>query len=411
MKAPLVADWVLRFVLCLLAASVTASVRAADAPVDGPEIITTSPAIFAGVKQKLASGDTSLRPALDELVSEAQRALKTAPASVMDKPGPWPGGDMHDYVSYAPYFWPNPDTADHLPYVRHDGKRNREQMARGDAPRFEKMMGAIDTLGLAWGITGREEFADHASKLLRAWFLDPATKMNPNFSHAQAVLGENAGRGTGLIEFGSMAHLIDSLDLLKSSRSWTTQDQQQMTAWLTEYANWLATSKQAADERKAANNHGTWFDTEEVSLLIYLGKKQQAHDICERAKARIGKQIEPDGHQPLEEARADGFGYSVFNLEALCLLATLSDRVDVDLWHFQAPDGRGIRKVMEYLAPYADPDKKWPHNQLNPPKATALVPALSWAVAIYGDDAFGPALRKLPPDEVARNRVRLMTGK
>jgi hypothetical protein len=411
MTPPLSAVRVFRFAICLTVMSAPAVARAGEPPDREPQIVTTSSATFAGVRQRLASGDASLRPALDALVADAEKALKTAPASVMDKPGPWPGGDMHDYVSYAPYFWPNPDTKDHLPYVRHDGKRNREQMAKGDAPRFEKTMGAIDTLGLAWGLTGNEQFAEHAGKLLRAWFLDPATKMNPNFSHAQAVLGENAGRGTGLIEFASMAHLVDSLELLKSSKSWTPDDQRQMTAWLTDYAHWLATSKEAGSERHAANNHGTWFDTEEVSLLLYLGKKPEAREICERAKVRIGKQIEPDGRQPLEEARADGFGYSVFNLDALCLLASLADRVDVDLWHYQTADGRGIRKAMEYLAPYADPGKKWPGNQLNPPKAAALVSSLLWAAKIYGDDAFGPSLRTLPEEEVAKSRVRLMTGK
>jgi len=142
-----------------------------------------------------------------------------------------------------------------------------------------------------------------------------------------------------------------------------------------------------------------------------LGKTPEARAVCERAKARIGKQIEPDGRQPLEEARADGFGYSVFNLDALCLLASLAERVDVDLWHYQTADGRGIRKAMEYLAPYADADKKWPGNQLNPPKAAALVPSMLWAVKNYGEDAFGPSLRKLPAEDVAKSRVRLMTGK
>ena len=99
-----------------------------------PQVYSMDPAMLAAVKSRLAARDASLRPALEALVQDAEKALKLAPASVMDKPEPLPGGDKHDYVSYAPYFWPNPDKKDGLPYVRHDGKRNRDQVAKGDAP-------------------------------------------------------------------------------------------------------------------------------------------------------------------------------------------------------------------------------------------------------------------------------------
>ena len=95
---------------------------------DVPATVTSfDPAVFAAVKAKL--NDPALKPALDELTRQADAALKVKPSSVMDKPEVPAGIDAHDYVSYAPYFWPNPDTKDGLPFVRHDGKRNREQMA------------------------------------------------------------------------------------------------------------------------------------------------------------------------------------------------------------------------------------------------------------------------------------------
>jgi hypothetical protein len=383
-----------------------------DSPQALPQVSSIAPATLASVKQRVMAGDASLQPAVDALMKSAASAMKTSPASVMDKPEAFPGSDKHDYVSYAPYFWPNPDTKDGLPYVRHDGKRNREQMAKGDAPRFEKMIGAVTTLALAYELSDKEAYAEHAALLLRTWFLDPATKMNPNFTHAQAVLGVNGGRGTGLIEFSGMPHLLDSLGMLKTSKSWTGLDQAAMTAWLIHYADWIATSKEADDERAAANNHGSWFDTHEVSLLLYLGKTKEAHHICELAKTkRIARQIEPDGHQPLEEARADGFGYSVFNINALFELAALAERVDVDLWHFETSDGRSVRKALEYLSAYTDPEKKWPHNQLNALNRNALLPALLRAVVVYGEDAFGAALKRLSAEDAAKDRIRFTIGK
>jgi hypothetical protein len=382
----------------------------AESGADGPSVVSFDPATFVAIRQRLQAGDASLKPALEALVEDADKALKVPPASVMDKAQPFPGADKHDYVSYAPYFWPNPDTPSGLPYVRHDGKRNREQTAKGDAPRFQRTVGAVSTLGLAYGYTGREPYAEHAVELLRAWFLDPATRMNPNFTHAQAVLGENSGRGTGLIEFAGMPRLLDALGLLRGSPAWTAEDRKGMDAWLAEYAHWLATSKEAADERNAKNNHGTWFDVHEASLLLYLGKTDEARAVCERAKTkRIAVQIEPDGRMPLELARADGWGYSTFNARALTELATLAQRVDVDLWHHETADGRSIPRALDYLAAYTDPEKKWPHNQMNNFNRGAILPALLRGQVAYGEAAYAEALGRLPGEAVARERTRLST--
>jgi hypothetical protein len=200
--------------------------------------------------------------------------------------------------------------------------------------------------------------------------------------------------------------------LARGLTAWTAEDRKGMDAWLAEYAHWLATSKEAADERNAKNNHGTWFDVHEASLLLYLGKTDEARAVCERAKTkRIAVQIEPDGRMPLELARADGWGYSTFNARALTELATLAQRVDVDLWHHETPDGRSIRRALDYLAAYTDPEKKWQHNQMNNFNRAAILPALLRGQVAYGEAAYAEALGRLPAEAVARERTRLSTGK
>jgi hypothetical protein len=182
-----------------------------------------------------------------------------------------------------------------------------------------------------------------------------------------------------------------------------------MNAWLEAYLKWLRENKQANEERHAANNHGCWFDVQEVSLLLYLGKADDARTVCDKFKRRIDSQILPDGKMPRELARADGWGYSIFNVRAMMAVAELANHAGVDLWRYESPNGGSIRKAVDYLAPYADPAKKWPGKQLNAFTPADLVPILLQAQAVYGPDPYTKELAFLPKGLVAQDRMNLFT--
>ena len=66
-------------------------------------------------------------PALKKLQIGAERAQLGDTYSVTDKTLSPPSGNKHDYMSLAPYWWPNPNTANGLPYIRRDGVVNPER--------------------------------------------------------------------------------------------------------------------------------------------------------------------------------------------------------------------------------------------------------------------------------------------
>jgi hypothetical protein len=373
-----------------------------------PRVFLADARKLAETKRRVESGDKTLDAAMGELEAEARKALGAGPFSVTSKGPLPPSGDRHDYMSQAPYFWPNPKTPDGLPYVRRDGERNPEINKITDHHALDQMEEAVETLALAFYFRGDEAYAAKAARLLRAWFLDPATRMNPNLEYAQYVPGVNTGRGIGLIETRGLTRVVDSVGLLAGSKSWTRDDERGVEDWYAKFLQWMLESKNGRDESAAKNNHGTWYDVQATSFALFLGKTDLAKSILETAKQkRIATQIEPDGREPLELVRTKAWSYSIGNLDGLMTLAELGGRVGVDLWHYQTADGRGLRRALEYLYPVAAGERKWDYQQLGGVEPQALFPLMRRAAVVYDDEKFRAMLSKIPADSAA-DRAQLL---
>jgi hypothetical protein len=319
---------------------------------------------LAESKRLIAAGDKSIQPAYNALLLKAKDALAATPVSVIDKRRTPPSGDKHDYMSMAPYWWPDTTKPNGLPFIRRDGVVYPASRDDHDGTRFGQMINRVEALALASYFTGDAKYSEAAAKHVRVFFLDPATRMNPNLTYAQAVLGVNDGRGIGIIDTDRMPELLDALRLLEGSVGYASQDAQGMRVWTTEFLKWLIESKNGKDERAAKNNHGTFYDSQAASLALFVGDTALARKIiAESGKERIASQITSDGKQPLELERTRPLHYSIFNLEAFTMLAEMGRHVNVDLWHYTAPSGGSIERALRFVAPYADSAATWPTRQ------------------------------------------------
>jgi hypothetical protein len=343
-----------------------------------------------------ASSDSRKQEVVTAVTAAADKAMHEGPFSVMQKAVVPPSGDKHDYMSQAPYFWADPTKPNGLPYIRRDGERNPELKKISDHDNLGRLGDDARNLALAYYLTGKADYANRSALLLRTWFLDPATRMNPNLEFGQGIPGVNTGRGIGLIETRSLMSVVDAAGLLAESKAWSDADQDGLKAWLTQFLNWMQTSQKGKDEDAAKNNHGTWYDLQVVDYALFLGKQDLAVDTLNRVKTRrIALQIEPDGRQPLELARTNAFSYSIGNLDGLMQLAWLGSEVGVDLWSFRTPDGRCIRIALDFLLPYATGQKKWDYQQIGGFHGDALLPQLERAAAVYHDPKYIAAVHQL----------------
>ena len=371
----------------------------ADEPTATREWYAARPGSLAEAKRRLAGGDPAIRATTEMLIDEADKTLTVRPPSVTDKSRSAPSGDPHDYMSLAPYYWPDRSAEDGLPYVRRDGRRNPEanDWQFTDRGRAGLLCSAVETLGLAWQFTGQKRYAEHAATFVRTWFVDTATRMTPHLRYAQAVRGANEGRGAGIIEGRDLVAAIDAVALIDDAGVLSTGDREATAAWAGDYLDWLLESDPGCKERAADNNHGTFYDTQVVQLALVLGRRDLAVAVLEDAgPRRIAVQIDPDGSQPYELVRTKSLGYSGFNLEALCHLATLAEHAGIDLWHYETRDGRSIRRAIDFLVPYVSAPDRWPHEQIHPMEPADFATILWRAGIVYRDPRYAALVRGFP---------------
>ena len=296
-------------------------------------------------KTRIANKDAELLAAYNQLIKDAdKKAMPFGPVSVMDKTAIPPSGDKHDYMSLAPYFWPDPTKPDGLPYIRKDGQTNPEVKDYPDKDNMPKLCDYIHMLGLAYYFSEDNTYAEHAAKLLRVWFLDTATRMNPNLNFGQAIKGVNDGRGAGLIDTRHWIKLIDGIGLIKSSKYWKQTDQKGMQQWFAQFLNWMQTSKIGMDELKTKNNHGAWYDAQRLSLALFIDSIDLAKRIVANACDRLDKQIDENGFFPAEMERTISLHYTAFVMNAFFIIARQSEKTGFDFWNYTSPSGKSLKK-------------------------------------------------------------------
>jgi hypothetical protein len=348
-------------------------------------------------KRRVRAGEASLLPSFKKLWGDSDRALSLVPPSVVHKEKLPPSGNKHDYMSVAPYWWPNPNTPSGLPYLRRDGGVNPERERGSDRKRLGSLVESVKTLALGYFLTGREDYAAHATKLLRVWFLDEATRMNPHLRYAQAIPGRNAGRAAGIIETHNLPEVIDAVGLLGGSKSWSAEDHRGLQEWFDAYLTWLRESPEGREEAQAPNNHGSWYDVQIAAFALFIDNGDMAKTVLsEMAEKRIEKQIEPDGSQPRELERSLAWSYSLFNLEALFAGAAMASKLGLDLWGYESPDKRSIRQALDWLVPFATGEKKWTHRQLSGLQPEKLAPLLRRAAFRYRAPSYEKILARIP---------------
>lgn len=344
-----------------------------------PPLILSSLTTLRHTRARIAAGDVALRHAVQLLRRDAEAAM--SPQSWTEGGGPWsvmnktmlpPSGDKHDYFSTAKYCWPcnypcnasvvnatgndcsawtkgsdyHPglcDNATGLPWVCHDGYANpiNDHLDRG---LWDSLFYTVPPLALSAFLTDNATQARRAAMLVRTWFLDVSSRMNPNLNFAQAIPGANNGTAGGIIDISDHHKLVDILDSVTMigassdhavSATWSASDADGLMAWVAQFKQWIEVSSKSRAEASSSNNHGTWHDLLALGLGIYTQDTTTQGAVCSRfLSKRIAEQVQPQGAEvkhggpeagalPMEDGRTNSESYHSMDADGLLIVAQL----------------------------------------------------------------------------------------
>ncbi|HEX4166481.1 MAG TPA: alginate lyase family protein [Bryobacteraceae bacterium] len=271
-----------------------------------------------------------------------------------------PGGP-HDFFSQADYFWPDPKNPNG-PYINRDGQSNP---ANFNAHR--KAMIALSirmpALAAAWRLTGDPRYGRQACKHLRAWFITPATRMNPNLEFSQGVHGVSTGRSYGIID---TLHLVEvaRASSLVGPHLLSVNDNAALNDWFHGYLQWMKTSEKGKKERDALNNHATCWALQAAEFARLIGDANTRRELRRQyTDILLPGQMGEDGSFPKELRRTKPYSYSIFNFDVMTMLCQSLKGTGPDLLRFTLRDGRGVCKSAQFLYPYLKNKSSWPYRK------------------------------------------------
>lgn len=296
----------------------------------------------------------------DWLIQQADQVLSLPIPHITDSSCPRSAGGIHDFYSEADYWWPDPSSPNGLPYIQHDGETNPDNFT-DHRILLRKMRTYVVFLSCAWKLTGEERYADRAVQILKEFFLDENTRMNPHLNYAQAIGGICTGRGIGVID---TLHLIDvpfAIEALRNSSALTENLFRALQDWFSSYLGWMLTSRNGVAEMNTTNNHCICFFAQAATFACFTDN-QKIVDFCRSCfKNDLMRQMTPEGTFPRELGRTKPYNYSLFALDNLTTLCHLLSTPEDNLWEYVSERGSSMSKALDFITPYVLDKSTWPY--------------------------------------------------
>ena len=324
-----------------------------------PALSVTCFMLLANCSSKSPLADKVINSVKDAEIAKAESFLSEKPVTVTAAHSERSAGGLHDFYSEGDYWWPDPENPEG-PYIQKDGQSNPGNFSDHRLA-MVRLSEITATLTSAWLITSEQKYADKVLEHLNAWFVDTTTIMNPDMLYAQAIKGRFTGRSIGLIDAYHLVEVAQSVKVLAEKGGIPAEQSAEIKNWFSQFLSWMTTHEYGIKEMNAENNHGTCWVATAASMAVLVDNQEIIKQCTDRFKnILLPNQMELDGSLPRELKRTKPYGYSLFNIDAFCNAAQILSTPENNLWEFETPDGKSLKRGMEYIYPFIMDKTLWP---------------------------------------------------
>lgn len=297
------------------------------------------------------------------IIEAADAALGITPISITTDTSPLSQGGKHDFYSNGDYWWPDPQAANGIPYIRRDGQSN-PNIFNAHRMAIRNLRDAVAALAAAAKLTNNPVYVAKAASLLDVFFVNPSTSMHPHLRYAQAIPGVSNGRGIGIIDTLHLVEIPMAVDAIKEMPGFPRQTKLALYEWFKHYLDWMRNSENGQEEARERNNHAVAYWLQVAVLAKFTDNQKQLQEVRQEFKTQfLAKQMALDGSFPEELLRTKPYAYSIFQLENITTLSHILSTTEDNLWQFKLADGRGIEKALDFMMPFLADKTRWPFKQ------------------------------------------------
>ena len=290
--------------------------------------------------------------------------MEQKPLTITAFPAKLSQGGPNDFYSNGDYWWPDPRKPDGLPYIQRDGESNPQNFSQHRLA-VRTLRDCVAALAAAYKLTGDDRYVAKAVELLRVFFLDSQTRMNPNLEFAQAVPGVSPGRGIGIIDALHLIEVPPAIRAMEKSKAFPAPAAAALRLWFRNLAGWMTKSKNGQQEARAKNNHAVAFYLQLAVYADFIGDETMLAECRRQYKdVFVAKQMAANGSFPAELARTKPYGYSIFQLDNMVTLCQVLSRPAMTCGRWKC------RTVAAFARPSPSCILFWPTSRNGPASPT-----------------------------------------
>ncbi|MDF7776376.1 alginate lyase family protein [Sphingomonas sp. AOB5] len=324
----------------------------------GRRVFLLAPDVMIRLKANRDS-DPAIKAAYEGLIGKANIAMGRTLFTVADKLTVPPSGSRNDYLSIVPNYFPDP-AKPNGPWIRGEGTNPDRMSNKFDIADLDRMSADVEILALAYYFSDNPRYATRVASIVRTWFLDPKSRMNPNMNFAHTVPGRENGRADGVFETQRVQRVIDAVGLIGPSGFFTADEGKGLEKWFSDYVDWLRNSTHGKGASIQRNINAMWYDSQITHFALYARRTDVVKSVAQDfSKRRLPVHFGADGSMAIESSRSRSLFFSIASLGAAYNVAEIAACVDIDLWNLEE-GGRGIHKSTDFIAKYHGNTAGWP---------------------------------------------------